>query len=96
VEKTALVTGAAGFVGQALVLRLLELGFTVKALDLPENPQFSKFIDSLPIKHQPSITVCPADITDPDSLKTIVCGVSYVFHTAALLNSVAPRSTFEA
>ncbi|OUR99125.1 hypothetical protein A9Q81_11125 [Gammaproteobacteria bacterium 42_54_T18] len=94
-EKTALVTGAAGFVGQALVLRLLDLGFKVKALDLPENPVFAKFIDSLPASRLPSITVCPADITDPNSLKKIVSGVSYVFHTAALLNSVAPRSTFE-
>ena len=94
-EKTALVTGAAGFVGQALVLQLLELGFNVKALDLPENTEFSKFIDSIPASHQSSITVCPADITDPSSLKAIVCEVSYVFHTAALLNSVAPRSTFE-
>ena len=94
-DKTALVTGAAGFVGQALVIRLLEQGFNVKALDLPGNPEFSKFVDSLPPQHQPNIVVCPADITDASSLKPIVEGVSYVFHTAALLNSVAPRSLFE-
>lgn len=94
-EKVALVTGAAGFVGQALVLRLLEKDFTVKALDLPENPEFSKFIDSLPALQQSSLIPCPADITNADALKSILTGVSYVFHTAALLNSVAPRSRFE-
>ncbi len=94
-EKTALVTGAAGFVGQALVIRLLERGFKVKALDLPENPEFSKFINRLPSSHSANIVPCPGDITDIDSLKTVVSGVSYVFHTAALLNSVAPRSAFE-
>jgi len=95
VEKTALVTGAAGFVGQALVLRLLEKGFMVKALDLPKNPEFSKFTDSLSALQRSSLIVCPADITDADSLKPILSGVSYVFHTAALLNSIAPRSRFE-
>ena len=94
-DKTALVTGAAGFVGQALVIRLLEQGFTVKALDLPHNTEFSKFVDSLPSSHRSNIIACPADITDAESLKPIVAGVSYVFHTAALLNSVAPRSSFE-
>ncbi|MBV1919752.1 MAG: NAD-dependent epimerase/dehydratase family protein [Pseudomonadales bacterium] len=94
-EKTALVTGAAGFVGQALVLRLLERGFTVKALDLPGNPEFSKFTDSLSALQQASFIACPADITDADSLKPILSDVSYVFHSAALLNSIAPRSRFE-
>lgn len=94
-DKTALVTGAAGFVGQALVIRLLEQGFKVKALDLPENPEFPRFIDRLASIHRSNIVACPGDITDIDSLNSIVLGVSYVFHTAALLNSVAPRSAFE-
>ena len=34
--ETALVTGAAGGVGQAVVLRLLEDGFTVAAMDINE------------------------------------------------------------
>ena len=94
-NKIALVTGAAGFVGQALVKQLLENGYTVKALDLPGNPEFSRFIDGLTTQQLANLTVCPADITHLASLKPIVSGVSYVFHTAALLNSVAPRSAFK-
>ena len=36
-NKVALVTGAAGGIGQAVVLRLLEDGFTVAAMDINEG-----------------------------------------------------------
>lgn len=92
----ALVTGAGGFVGQAIVLRLIAEGQQVRALDLPDNQALATFSDSLNADQRSKVTFTPGDITNPEDLADAMMGVSIVFHTAALLNSIAPLSVFEA
>ena len=94
-EALALVTGAGGFVGQAIVLRLIADGYHVRALDLPNNEAITNFSSSLNAKQKGSITFISGDVTNPQDIANAMIGVSLVFHTAALLNSIAPLSTFE-
>lgn len=86
--KTALVTGACGFVGSAIAQALLNQGWQVNLLDLPGNPQW----DALP-----STARCnrfEGDIRDKHLVAMAARGCTHIFHTAALLNSIAPRDVF--
>lgn len=71
----ALVTGATGFIGSNLVIRLLESGYEVRALVLPgEN------LSSIPYDE---IEVVRGDVTVPETLSGKAEGVDIVFHLAA-------------
>lgn len=75
-----LVTGAAGFVGSALVAALAAQGARVTATDRALGP--------LP----PGVTAVPADLTDPGALADLTGrGWDLVFHLAALPGSAAER-----
>ncbi|MDP4012382.1 MAG: NAD-dependent epimerase/dehydratase family protein [Candidatus Nanoarchaeia archaeon] len=76
--KTALVTGATGFIGRHLVKELLKQGYKIKVL-------------ARNLKSTEDIEVIKGDITNPNSLKGITTGVDYVFHLAALTNT--PQGT---
>ena len=72
---TVLVTGAAGFIGRAVVADLLEHGFTVRAMvrgaaSFPENPR---------------LTVVNADMKDAARLNAAVSGMTAVVHLAAVV-----------
>lgn len=54
----AIVTGATGFIGAALVRRLLDCGGKVAAIVRPESPNCSLLPDS------PNLTVVPGDLRD--------------------------------
>lgn len=71
--RTALVTGASGFTGSALVTRLLSLGWKVHALDLREG---------VPVD---GVTWFAADLGGDTRLEPAMAGVSVVFHLGALV-----------
>jgi UDP-glucose 4-epimerase len=83
--RTALVTGAAGFVGSHVVDQLVELGANVRALDDlsdGETENLRRSWDRIQF-HRHSIV-------QPDGLDEIVSGCEYVFHLGA--NASVPRS----
>jgi nucleoside-diphosphate-sugar epimerase len=85
--RVALVTGATGGIGHALVERLVSEGVQVSALvrdpsrasDLPE-----------------AVTLYRGDVGDPNSLTAALAGVDTVFHLAAWMNKPFSRKAAEA
>src|SRR5713226_231151 len=76
--KVALVTGASGFVGSNLTIRLLQNGFNVRAFHRSNsNPLTLKGVD---VEH------CLGDTRDKDSLRKAMKGSDTVFHTAAMVS----------
>lgn len=86
--KTALVTGACGFVGSAIAHSLVGLGWQVHLLDLPGNPNWDA------LSRSPRCVRFEGDIRDKDLVALAARGCTHIFHTAALLNSIAPRDVF--
>lgn len=76
---TVLVTGAAGFVGNNLVRRLVEQGKPVRAMARHLEKANQRLAD---IKGK--VEIIQGDVTDPDSLERAVSGVTAVVHLVAL------------
>ncbi|HLF59018.1 MAG TPA: hopanoid-associated sugar epimerase [Alphaproteobacteria bacterium] len=72
---TTLVTGGSGFVGSAIVRRLLDAGHEVRAL-VRESSSLAN-LEGLPVE------VVTGDLLDADSLARAVKGCTAVFHVAA-------------
>ena len=72
---TTLVTGANGFVGSALVRKLLAEGRHVRALVRPGSDR--RNLENL------DIDVAEGNLTDPASLKRATSGCGHLFHVAA-------------
>lgn len=80
-KETALVTGAAGFVGWHMVNLLLKKGYRVLATDKPEC--------RVDISHE-SLEYIPADLRKPETLTWISeRGIDRVFHIAGVHDFVA-------
>lgn len=69
------ITGASGFVGSAVLRRLIEEGHTVVALVRPSSDRSN--LDGLPAE------IVTGDLTDPDSYATALVGCDFLFHVAA-------------
>jgi len=83
--QSALVTGAAGFIGSHLVDALLERGARVRALDNLSNGRLEN------LSHcRGQFEFLEGDIRDADTCRRACAGVSLVFHQAAL--GSVPRS----
>lgn len=82
---TVLVTGATGFVGGALVHRLLHSGRQVRALSRSPMPGLAAL----------GATVIQADIADKATLRSACENVATVFHAAARVGIWGPRHEFE-
>lgn len=75
--KTCLVTGGTGFIGRALIPKLLALGYSVTVLS--RRPLASFCAD---------VQVVQGDLLNPASLpKDIFCGINNVFHLAGELST---------
>lgn len=74
-EGLALVTGATGFLGSHVVVKLLEQGRRVRVLTRSSSP--TKNLAGLKVE---AVT---GDLRDPDSLKAAVSGCRQVYHVAA-------------
>jgi len=83
----ALVTGASGRVGGALIRGLLDKGYAVRAL--VRNSDSAKKVPG-------GIEVAFGDITDAASLKGCCEGVDVVFHLAALIDYKASKAKLQA
>ena len=73
------ITGGAGYVGSALVPKLLNLGYEVTVLDLMIYGQ--EVLDD----HK-KLTKIQGDIRDQDLLKKILPGHKYLIHLACISN----------
>lgn len=76
--KTVLVTGATGFLGGALALRLASDGAHVRAL--AQRPEKGAFL-----RVNPNVEIITGDINDANRMKEVTQGGQYVFHVAAAL-----------
>ena len=87
-----LVTGAAGFIGSALVERLLDLGQTVVGLDNFSNGSQANLDDVLAIHPDARLQfrMVTGDIRDPATCAEVMKDVDVVLHQAAI--GSVPRS----
>jgi dihydroflavonol-4-reductase len=74
-SATVLITGASGFIGSAVLLRLVKCGFHVRALVRPQSPR-----GHLPVS---GVQFVVGDIRDRDSVAAAMAGARYAFHVAA-------------
>lgn len=84
---TALVTGAAGFIGSNLSEALLDRGYTVRGIDNFATGH-RRNLDSL--VGDPEFSFAEVDIRDADGVAEIIDGMDYLFHQAAVPS--VPRS----
>ncbi len=81
-KDCAFVTGAAGFIGSAVVRKLLAAGFRVRALVRRPTPRTN--LDGLDIE------IVEGDMLDKDAIVSATSGARYVFHLAADYRLWAP------
>ncbi|MEZ5065556.1 MAG: NAD-dependent epimerase/dehydratase family protein [bacterium] len=87
-RRSALVTGGTGFTGSALVRRLLERGWRVRALD----NQPGRFHDEL---KSLGAEILIGSVTDKDTCRAAVAGCDLVFHLAAAFRVInASKSVY--
>ncbi len=72
---TSLVTGATGFVGSAVVRKLIEAGDDVRVIVRPSSDRAN--IDNLDLE------IVEGDLRDRDSLERAAKGCASVYHVAA-------------
>ena len=77
IKQQVLVTGATGFLGGALALRLAAEGTPVRAL--ARSPQKAGFLC------ERGIEVFPGDVTDAEAMRQAAAGCPIVFHVAAAM-----------
>lgn len=73
-NDTVLVTGGTGFIGHAVVRRLLESGYRVRVLVRPTSKNLTDL---------PNLSYVRGDVRDLKSLEAAMTGVAYVIHLAA-------------
>lgn len=81
--KTALVTGADGFIGSHLCELLLRNGYRVKALSLYNSFNYWGWLEDFP--GNPNLQIISGDVRDPAQMRALMKDVDIVFHLAALI-----------
>ena len=76
-----LVTGGAGFIGSKLVIKLIELGFSITVVDNLSTGKTSNLKG-----YSNKIRFIKNNINNAKKLKNIINSVDYIFHLAALTN----------
>jgi len=78
------VTGAAGFIGNALVKRLVKEGYKVRALVHKTKPK----------NYEKKAEYINGNISDIESIKSFLKDIDFVFHCAAIVKDYGPRKNF--
>lgn len=81
---TTLVTGGGGFLGGAIVRRLVDRGDTVRTLQRGDYPELEAL----------GVECVRGDIADPEVVDRAVAGCDAVFHVAAKVEMWGPREPF--
>jgi dTDP-glucose 4,6-dehydratase len=84
-DRTVLVTGAAGFIGSHLTERLVRDGHEVRVLIRYNGRDDRGHLDRLPREIQQAIDVHRGDLKDPDAVRRAVQGRAWIFHLGALI-----------
>ncbi|XP_078159142.1 dihydroflavonol 4-reductase-like [Carex rostrata] len=80
------VTGASGFIGSWLVMKLLKAGYTVRAtVRDPSNQKRTKPLLDLPGSSE-QLSLWKADLSNPGSFDEAIKGCTGVFHVATPVN----------
>jgi nucleoside-diphosphate-sugar epimerase len=87
VERTALVTGATGYVGSHLVPALVGAGWEVRATGRRPAAEVRGLADGVDYR--------PADLAGDDDLTPLVDGVTHVFHLAGASSSKSDQEEME-
>ena len=85
IGKSALVTGADGFIGSHLVEALVREGYQVTALAQYNSFGEIGWLDDCPREILTDLNIATGDIRDPGFVREIVKGNDVVFHLAALI-----------
>lgn len=92
-KQKAIVVGGAGFIGSNLVEALISKGFYVVSIDNysrgdPRNLRKARTLGSL--------QEVPRDILDKEKMRPLFDGADYVFHEAALKNTLCEKEHLKA
>lgn len=94
--RTALVTGADGFIGSHLVETLVRAGCNVRAFIYYNSWNSLGWLADIDAKLLSKVTLLPGDISDAERVRQAVEGCEYVFHLSSLIgipySYEAPRS----
>lgn len=84
-DKTVVVTGAGGFIGSALVERLVADGAHVRALLRYTSRGRRGCLDEVPEAVMRDVDIVLGDVRDVDALREMLRGAHAIFHLAALV-----------
>jgi NAD dependent epimerase/dehydratase len=82
-QKTALITGADGFIGSHLTELLLEKGYKVRALSYYNSFNYWGWLEDIPAN--PNLEIVCGDVRDAHYVGDIMKDIDIVFHLAALI-----------
>jgi nucleoside-diphosphate-sugar epimerase len=82
---TVLVTGGGGFIGKAVIQRLIARGWAVRNLSRHHYPE----LDAL------GVTTIPGDLADPDVCRRACAGCAAIIHVAAKAGVWGPYREYE-
>lgn len=80
-DRRVMVTGGAGYVGSALIPKLLQAGYGVTVLDLF---LYGPTLDA--VKNHPNLRLVQGDIRNRDDVRTALKGATDVIHLACISN----------
>src|SRR6187549_3152033 len=83
--KKVLVTGAGGFIGSHLTVRLLELGADVRAMVRYNSRNSAGQLDDIDIPAEGKLQTVSGDIRDARFVRASAHDCEVVFHLAALI-----------
>lgn len=84
--KTALVTGAGGFIGSHLCEALVAQGWRLRAMLRYTSHGSTGNLSGLPLLQHPNVEIFSGDLKDPGACREAVRSVSHIFHLGALIS----------
>jgi dTDP-glucose 4,6-dehydratase len=84
-NKTVVVTGAGGFIGSALVERLVSDGAKVRAMLRYTSRGQRGCLDDIPEAVEREVDITLGDVRDFDAVREVTRGAHAIFHLAALV-----------